>query len=532
MRKSLMIVLAAALLVAVLPAAAELQNVQVGGSIQIRANYYSNLVPNSDTVGPGALGATQIIWPAFFLPRRAIGSGAFNGNGVLSAFSWDEESNDLQFVEQRTRLNVKADFTNEVSAFIELDSYDIWGEDFRSDYITGGDFRAVSNDDVEIYQAYIEANEMFGLPIRMRVGRQELSFGSEWLIGVNDARSQFRGLSFDGLRLTYATDILSVDAFATILAEGGVGEQDGDVNFYGVYASYKGLENISIDAYWLWLRDARSLNDTANNAILEFWEDVFNLDDYDVTNLHTVGLRGAGTVGALDFEAEVAYQFGDADQVGFLFKPFQYGDDDADFEAWGANLEVGYTFDFTWTPRVFLGGAYFDGEDNRDLSFGEWMNPYYAFNPKSSVSFNRLFSNWEYSEFFDNSDLSNAWIARGGVSVKPTESVEVLLAVSYFETLEEFDQPAYFTFGNFKVPLAPALSFWTQESDQYLGTEVGLYVTYDYSEDLQFKAGWAHLFTGDGLSDGNFSSGNGLLFNGGTDDKDSDYVFVETKLCF
>ncbi len=115
-----------------------------------------------------------------------------------SAFSWDEDSNDLSFVEQRTRLNVKADFTNEVSAFIELDSYDIWGEDFRSNYITGADGRAVSNDDVEMYQAYIEANEMFGMPIRMRVGRQELSFGSEWLVGVNDMLRSSRASPLTG----------------------------------------------------------------------------------------------------------------------------------------------------------------------------------------------------------------------------------------------------------------------------------------------------------------------------------------------
>ena len=47
-------------------------------------------------------------------------------------------------------------------AFIEIDSYDIWGEDFRSNYVTGVDARAASGDDVEMYQAYIEAEEMSG----------------------------------------------------------------------------------------------------------------------------------------------------------------------------------------------------------------------------------------------------------------------------------------------------------------------------------------------------------------------------------
>jgi hypothetical protein len=183
-----------------------------------------------------------------------------------------------------------------------------------------------------------------------------------------------------------------------------------------------------------------------------------------------------------------------------------------------------------WSPRVYIGGAYFGGEDNRDISFLDYINPFYR--PDASVSFNRLFSNWEYSEFIENTDLSNAYIIRGGVSANPTESLEVLLSVSYYETLEAFDSPRYFTVGGFKLPLAPALSFWTQESDNYLGTEAELILTYHYSEDLSFEMGWAHLFVGDGLSDGNFSAGNGLAFNGGTGDDDADYVYFETKLCF
>ncbi len=530
MRKAAMIVLFAAVIAIAVPATAELQNVQVGGSIQIRGSYYSNLTPDGNA--PGALANTQIIWPNFFLPNRPIGSGAFNGAGIVSAFSWDDEdSNSVSFVEQRTRLNVKADFTNEVSAFIELDSWDIWGQDFRSNYVTGVDGAAATADDVEVYQAYIEANEMWGFPLRARIGRQELSFGSEWLVGVNDTASFFTGLSFDGVRLTYGTDVFSVDAFYTTLAEGGANEEDEDTSFAGIYGSYKGLENITIDAYWLWVRDATSLNDTNFIAPIEWLEDIFSLDDYDVTSLHTVGLRGAGTIGAFDFEAEAAYQFGDAGSAGFLFKPFLYGDDDAEYDGlWGANVEVGYTFDFMWTPRVYLGGAYFDGEDERSISFFEWLNPFDR--PESSVSFNRLFSNWEYSEFIENTDLSNAYVLRGGVSVHPTESVEALLAISYFKTLEQFSEPINFSAGGFKIPIAPALSFLDSENDDELGWEVGLYVTYHYSEDLSFQAGWAHLFVGDGLEDGQFSAGNGLLFNGGTGDDDSDYVFIETKLCF
>jgi hypothetical protein len=519
MRKSLIIVAVAAMLAVATPALAELQTVQVGGEIRIRANYYSGVVESPTGAG--------LRWPGAFLPGRSIGT---PGNNIISPFAWSDKGNDLSYVESRVRLNVSADFTDEVAAFIELDSYDIWGEDFRSNYITGADARAATADDVEVYQAFIEANEMFGTPLRLRIGRQELSFGSEWLVGVNDTSSGFTGLSFDAIRLTYATDMFSVDAVAAQLFESGVAEQDGDVWFYGLYGSYTGIEDITIDAYWMWVRDARRVNDTNGIWFTEWLEDIFGLDDYDVTNLHTIGLRGAGTIGAFDFEAEAAYQFGDAGQVGSLFAPFVYGDDSAEFDSWGANLELGYTLDIAWQPRFFLGGAYLGGEDNRDINFWEWIWPFN--DAKSSVSFNRLFSNWEYSEFLENTDLSNAWLVRGGVSAMPTESLELLLTVSYFEALEEFRSPVYFTFGGFKIPIAPVYSFWTQGNGTHLGWEAALYATYHYTEDLTFEVGYAHFFVGDGLANGSFSALNGLGFNGGRGDDNANYLYVESRLAF
>jgi len=539
MRMTLTVLITVGLLLSASLVFAELQTVTTDGSIRIRANYY-----NATVVGPGGIalgpaggavvGSTLPVgaglrWPGFWLPFRPIGT---VGNTVASVLSFDDDESALSYIEQRTRLGFRADFTNQVAAYIELDSYDIWGEDFRSSYITGADGPGASVDDVEIYQSYIEANEMFDYPLRLRVGRQEMSLGSGWLVGTNDTASLYYGLSFDGVRLTYATDVFSVDAFATKLAENSPIEEDGDVNLYGIYGSYLGIEDITLDAYWLWLRDARSLNDTNFIFLLEWLEDVFNVDDYDVTDYHTIGLRGAGTYGQFDFEAEVAYQWGEAGQYGFMFKPFAtYGDDNLDHSEWAMNLDLGYTFDMQYTPRVYLGFAYFGGEDKRDINFVDWINPFDR--PEGSTSFNRLFSNYEYSKFLDNTALSNVWILNGGVSAQPTETVKVNLGLSYLQAIEEFDVPVHFNLGRYRIPIAPVpWSFWTSSNDDALGFELDLSATYDYSEDLSFEAGWAHLFVGDGLKDGNFVLANGTGFAGGSSDDDADYLYVETKISF
>ena len=87
-------------------AGAELQNVTVGGEIRIRPRYWHNVYSN-DINGP-----QQIRIPAGFLPARAIGPW-----GANSRYRFDDSGSDLDFVEQRNRLYIDADFTDEVGAY-------------------------------------------------------------------------------------------------------------------------------------------------------------------------------------------------------------------------------------------------------------------------------------------------------------------------------------------------------------------------------------------------------------------------------
>ena len=267
------------------------------------------------------------------------------------------------------------------------------------------------------------------------------------------------------------------------------------MDFYGVYATCKAIENHSFDAYWMLLRDdSAAAGDTL---------------------LHTAGLRAAGKCAAFDYDMEVAYQFGEADAVGFSF-----GETDANWDVWGARLDAGYTVDMVLQPRFFVSGRYFGGEDNRDISFCDWLNPFDA--PSASVSFNRLFSNEISNGFLDlTNDLSNAWWARLGVIIAPVEKVHTVIAVTHYETIDAFDRP-----------VVPLLSFWTKENSKDLGWELFIFSEYQYSEDLTFEFGWSHLFVGDGLKEGNFSTSNGLVFNGGSDDSDADYFYGGMKIAF
>ena len=542
-------------------ACGELQNVTIGGKIEIYGAWYSNVFEAGN-------GTERI--PNFFLPLRPIGP--YN---TVSFFRTGEGGNNTGFWEQRTRLNVLADFTNEVSAFIEFDQIDTWGEDFRSDYVTGADFRANSSDDIELYQAYINVDKVFGLPAQLRIGRQEIEFGSGWLTGSDPGPDPFVGMSYDGIRLTVGDETMRFDAWASKLAERGVDEEDGDADFFGVsgtwtigdgdagimpqnirqvlfpmhvvYGMYDAImrngpfrgrtapttANLQFNAYYMYLRDARSLNDTDFVAPLEWLEDLVDIDDYDPTDIHTVGARGAGTWSGFDWEAEAAYQWGTADSTGFLFKPAGqlYGDDDAEYDSWAGHFEVGWTTPLAWSTRAFLGGAYYGGSDDRGISFLEWLNPFDR--PDASVSFNRLFTSWREDAFIDGSGMSNFWKAYVGANAYPSERVELGLTLAYLETLAGFDSPVGVTFGDWEVPVAPALSFWTESGSNELGWQTSLWATYAYTDSLTFEVGWSHWFTGEGIGEGFvFADEYGLRNVGGRGDDDQDYVYFLTTVEF
>jgi len=497
---ALALVLALAL---TLPAAAEVEEITVGGSIQVRGQVL--------TPGPNIEGFDE-----------------YEGDGTYWA---DDDNPNLDWITQRTRLNVDAKMSGGVRGFVELQAFDFWGVDnprmdwwggawgdlfswnseadaeagdilngYDSDFLTGGSLAGQGNDPVQLYQAYIEMNDIADYPVRLRIGRQELALGREWLVGNNDAGVNFSGLAFDAIRLTYADDMFSVDAwwsklmdFSTpstlILAGGEVVQQDADIDFSGLYATYKGLENMEIDGYFLWIRDGQSDSEFLGAE-----------DTKEVLNLYTVGARVAGSMdleaGMLDYGLEGAMQFGDDNIEGT-------DNDSGEYGGWALNAMAGFTFATDYSPRIEAEYAYFSGDDKDD---------------EDVDSFIRLFSDVHYGELNLGQNLdvaaTNLHIFRLGASAKPCEKSTVRLDALYFMLAEDDEAGSGETFG---------FAQETSTYDDQVGWELDLAMDYQYTEDLLLTAGWAHFFTDDAFKN---SYGEGI------NDDDIDYLYVQAQLTF
>ncbi len=421
MRKYLTTALAVALMSGV--SYADLQNVEIGGELRMRGNSYW------DTAG-------------------------FDGLH-------------RQYTEQRSAISVDADFSDDVSANITFSNYKIWGDtwnQFNEGTDLYGENEGPRGNSISLNEAYIKLDDAVA-GFDLKIGRQEVQFGSEFLVGNENTSSGFSHRAFDGIRADYAGDNYNVTIFNFKAWEEDYdsNEKDQDSDFNGIYATYTGFENHTIDGYVLNYR--------------------VGFEDEDNAELLTIGARAAGVFGNFDYEVELASQSGDTPSSS------------VDFEGDAVNAELGYTFDANMQPRVFIGAAHFGGWDDDGSSL--------------NVGFQRLYSDWEYSEFLGDGDMTNVTILRAGVSANVTEKISLAAVVSTFE-MDDEEVPSQY------IPV--------DEVDDDLGTEIGLYMTYQYSEDVTVELGAAQLLIGDAVE--------GWFEDEGEDDEDPTYLFAEINLSF
>src|SRR6185295_174388 len=146
--------------------------------------------------------------------------------------------------------------------------------------------------------AYIEIGDTEKRPVTLRVGRQELSFGEERLLGNANWGNAAR--SFEAIRATLRKGKYRVDAFASsvvVLHDGEIGDHQPGSNLHGLYGT---LDNVfpssTIEPYLLWRLNPRQKPEIGVTA---------NLDS------KTVGVRWIGKLPAhFDYNVEMAWQAG------------------------------------------------------------------------------------------------------------------------------------------------------------------------------------------------------------------------------
>jgi hypothetical protein len=195
------------------------------------------------------------------------------------------------FASMRVRAQVSATLPKHVRFLIQVQDVRFWGEESN----TLSDFRA---DNFDLHQGYFEVRSAAEGGIGARIGRQEVNFGGQRLVGAVGWTQQ--GRAFDGLRGSSQESWGTIDVIAFKLAETTAPDIDHDAELVGAYAQVANIGGGSLDFYGLF-------NHESGQA---------------TTDQLTVGARLAGRVSGVVYRAEGTYQTGDRADVevsAFMF---------------------------------------------------------------------------------------------------------------------------------------------------------------------------------------------------------------------
>jgi len=407
------------------------------------------------------------------------------------------------FVDSRIRFGVALEFQDWVDAVFEVQNNSYFG-DTSTEF--GPNARNDNEDDIEIYQAYITFRKFFGTDAEVRVGRQEIVKGTQFLIGNEDFYS---GLSFDAVRVMYEITSLKleIDAWWARLSDNfadvaGDNRYDDDKrDFFGLYFTWKGIHDKlkmidALEAYLLFVRDqTNNLND-ATTLMTTLSPDAAGqvyVNDFVNEDRWTAGVRAHGRVfddeeRLLKYNFEFAFQFGDAGTAG----PFNAvtgrpvagagsGMSGGEIKAFGMEANLRYQCrKWRFKPAVELYYAFASGDNN---PFDE-----------DQGTFNPLFQNSHYrmglADLFQGENIHAIGLS---AMFYPFSKLEIGGALHYFH-LDRSD--------DFAAPgsVAPLMGRTAHVSDD-LAWEFDLFINYRYSERLLLQIAYARVMMGDAVHD-------------------------------
>ena len=458
MGKRLMLILACALIVGLaLPAFAEVQNVKVSGDITMYGVTRNNFT----------LGSTI---------QEADDTGSENASIV--------------------RVRLDADLTENVGTTIRLVNERDWSMD------------AASVSEVSVDLASVTLKEFLYSPLTLTLGRQELHFGGDFIIGDPDRNNSSPATTFynqdlsskkafDAIRATLNYDPLVVDIFwakinenTIIPAATAATEEKDDIDLYGVNARYDfGGNWKTIGELYYFYKHDDSVRNTAN------------LTNKKTTEVNVVGSRIDITPTArLNLQQEVALEFGRTNTTTTT-NPLQ------PIKAWAAQTIARYDLTDKKLHPVLMGicGFYSGASSDVDQKNTNW-DPMYE-NQTSGHIANVLL------------DPTNAHVLNLRGSIVPMEDLTVTLDYVYLRLAKGVvGSTALTTY----TPNHTTVTNITHTSDglEYLGSEIDLTLTYDYTEDVQL-----------GLIAGHFDGGD-AFDNGSKDTKNASELIASVKVSF
>ena len=375
-----------------------------------------------------------------------------------------------------------------ISAFAEARDSQSWEDKRRPE---------LEEDSIDLNQAFLGLGNAKEFPLTAKIGRQELSYGDERLIGSFDWNNI--GRVFDAAKLRFENDTFWVDVFSgrVVIPRDGAFNTVNDYDWFsGVYASTRTLiPKQETQLYFL----SRNVGAQSPAAFPPSPPPL--VAPASRRDIYTLGLRVKSTPGqfrGFDYEAELAGQLGnfyDSAQAKRL-----------DQEALAAHVAGGYTFEKTsWKPR--LGLEYNFSSGDRDPADG------------THQTFDNLFpTNHRFYGFMDLISWQNIHNLRFATSTRPFKGFALTADYHLFWLADTSD----FFYNAAGAPRRTGGYGLQPANDSFAGSELDLIATYQWKNLAIAQLGYAHFFRGEYVKQSLSAAGS----------QDADWFYAQITLNF
>lgn len=330
----------------------------------------------------------------------------------------------------------------------------------------------------DLHQAYVTLGNHKEFPVSLKVGRQELSYGDERLVGAFAWNNI--GRVFDAGKVRWQNSLFAAEAFTSKIVlpdDNNFNEWNQDSLFSGVYLSSKRIPKNLTEVYFFARNDDLGSSSTLNpGAILPFAVPAPASRD-----IYTIGARlksNPGELGNFDYTVEGAYQFGNWQQTATSTK--------LDHQAYAYMANIGYTLpDNEMMPRFALEYAFGSGDSNGGDTKHETFDQLYPTGHR----------HWGY---MDLASWQNIHDVRGIFTIKPTPRLSLALEGHLFwlaETSDSFYNKGGVARGG-GTPGGNGFAI-NPGFDSYLGSEIDFVAGYAVNKFTTIEGGYGHFFTGD-----------------------------------
>lgn len=349
-------------------------------------------------------------------PRLEIDNRDFNSNNDASTYTLI-----------RSRFGVTLTPVENISGYFQVQDSRTFGEEIST---------TANMKNIDLHQAYLKLDNMFSFPLDLKVGRFELVYNNERLIGNSNWGNT--GRSFDGAILTFNSEKVKTDFFTIKEIEKNAVGDTNDQNMFGAFFDLKIFQNYQIQPIFIWQRYVPTTN----------------------LNRFTTGTYIKGSLGNLTHEEEFYYQFGK------IKSSKEY-----DISAYMLAGNFSYNFNLPSKPFLGIGIDYLSGDNVVDNEY-KVFNSIYGTGHKF-YGFMDYFTNLPLDTY--NLGLSDLYF-KGGLNL--SNELKASLFFHIFNSAE-----------NYKLK--------NGSTTKSFGNELDFLFNYNYSKVITFESGLSFFSTGD-----------------------------------